>query len=312
MIKGKLVFIDLVNSNDRNYIIKDKYGITLGRIEIIEYSKENKNCTFRIEFYKNDNTLTYLKDAIECFRDSLFNNMGVQKINVLVPQNLELKPLVDLNFSLEGIVSSNKFKDGQYLDEFLFGIDVDAFKNSHVTNILRLNGENITLKVLYPEDAEEVLNFYIRNKQYLTPFEPSRNDSFYTLESQKKTIVEHYNQFLNGSNLPFGIYKDNCLIGKIQLSNIVLGVFRNGFIGYAMDEKEQGRGHMKEAVKLVVDYAFSDMELHRIEATALVDNIKSKRVLMACGFKEIGISEKYLFINGNWVDHSIFYKIAEA
>jgi [ribosomal protein S5]-alanine N-acetyltransferase len=311
MLKGKLVTIDSVQSSERNYIIKDKDGITLGRIEVVEYSKDNKNCTFRIEFYKDEDKLGYLKDAIQCFASSLFTNIGVYKVNILVREDMELQPLVDLKFSLEGIVSSNRLKSGEYLDEFLFGIDLDIFENLNVTNILRLKGDNITLKVLSPEDAKDILDFYIRNKQYLKPFEPTRADSFYTLESQRKYIVEHYNQFLNGSNISFGIYKDNCFIGKIQLSNIVLGVFKNAFIGYAMDEKEQGKGYMKEAVSLVLDYGFNDMELHRIEATALVDNLKSKRVLMSCGFKEIGISEKYLFINGDWRDHSVFYKVAE-
>ncbi|MBC8061814.1 MAG: GNAT family N-acetyltransferase [Clostridiaceae bacterium] len=312
MLKGKLVSIDSIKGSERNYIIKDRDGITLGRIEVIEYSKDNKNCTCRIEFYRDEDTLGYLKDAIQCFTSSLFVDMGVQKLNILVQEDLELQPLVDLKFSLQGIVSNNKLKDGKYIDEYLFGIDIDVFENSNVTNILRLNGENITLKVLSPEDAGEVLSFYIRNKEYLKPFEPSRKDSFYTLESQKQFIVEHYNQFLNGGNISFGIYIDNRLIGKIQLSNIVLGVFRNAFIGYSIDEKEQGKGYMKEAVKLALDYAFNDMDLHRIEATALVENHRSKKVLIACGFKEIGISEKYLFINGEWRDHSVFYKVAEG
>jgi ribosomal-protein-alanine N-acetyltransferase len=57
-----------------------------------------------------------------------------------------------------------------------------------------------------------------------------------------------------------------------------------------------------------VEYAFDELELHRIEATTLIDNEKSQRVLRNCGFKELGISEKYLYINGEWRDHMIFYK----
>ena len=311
MLRGRLVTIDSVQNSQKNYIIKDKDGITIGRIEVVEYSKENKFLTFRLDFYKSEDEGGYLKDAIKCFMKSLFTNIGVYKVNILVGEDMELQPLVDLDFSLEGILSGTRFKGGQHSDEFLFGIDLDVYDRSHRTNILRLKGDNITLKVLSPEDAEEILNFYIRNKNYLKPFEASKKDSFYTLESQRKSIVEHYNQFLNGSNISFGIYKENHLIGKIQLSNVVLGVFRNAFIGYAMDEKEQGNGYMKEAVNLVVDYAFDYMELHRIEATTLINNLRSKSVLSSCGFKEIGISEKYLFIDGDWRDHSIFYRVAK-
>lgn len=111
---------------------------------------------------------------------------------------------------------------------------------------------------------------------------------------------------MNGKSIPFGIYRNNKLIGKIQVSNIVLGIFRNAFIGYSIDEDQQGKGYMKEAINLVLDYAFTELKLHRIEASTLVNNKRSQSVLKACGFKEIGLSEKYLYINNMWQDHCIF------
>ena len=50
-------------------------------------------------------------------------------------------------------------------------------------------------------------------------------------------------------------------------------------------------------------------ELHRIEASALVDNEKSIGVLKSCGFKMLGINENYLLINGKWRDHVTYYTI---
>ena len=66
---------------------------------------------------------------------------------------------------------------------------------------------------------------------------------------------------------------------------------------------------MKEAVRLVIKYAFSEMDLHRIEASTLLDNVKSQRVLLANGFKELGVNKDYLLINGDWRDHRTFYII---
>ncbi len=94
-----------------------------------------------------------------------------------------------------------------------------------------------------------MLDFHLRNREFLKSFEPSREESFYTLDSQKRTLTESYKQFLNGNGINFGIYKKDKLIGKIRISNIVMGVFKNAFIGYSMDEKEQGKGYMKEAVR---------------------------------------------------------------
>ena len=110
--------------------------------------------------------------------------------------------------------------------------------------------------------------------------------------------MESYKQLMNGSSYDFGIYKNDYLIGKIKLSNIVSGVFKSGIIGYSIDKDFQGKGYMKEAVMLVLKYAKEELDLHRIEASVLVDNDRSKGVLIGCGFKEIGLNEKYLFING--------------
>ena len=154
-----------------------------------------------------------------------------------------------------------------------------------------------------------MLEFHLRNREFLKSFEPSREESFYTLESQKRTLIESYKQFLSGNGINFGIYKKDKLIGKIRISNIVMGVFKNAFIGYSMDEKEQGKGYMKEAVRIVIAYSFKELELHRIEASTLIDNERSQGVLRRCGFEELGISKKYLYINGEWRDHMVFYKV---
>lgn len=312
MIRGKLISINPVQGGDKNFIIRDENGINLGAINIIEYSKGNKNCTFRFEYYKSEDKSEYIKDALNSFIESLIEDLGIYKVNVIVREDVQLKGFIESGLKLEGVIASNLIKNGDILNEFIFGIDVPTYKKLSVTNIFRLQGENVELKILSPEDAEVVLDYYYRNKEYLKPFEPSRSSNFYTLDAQRRMLIEQYSQFLNGTNVPFGIFKDDKFIGKIQLSNIVLGAFRNAFVGYSIDEKEQGKGYMKEAVKLASEYAFEYLELHRLEATTLIDNIKSQKVLLNSGFKEIGKCERYLYINGVWRDHFVFYKTSET
>jgi len=66
---------------------------------------------------------------------------------------------------------------------------------------------------------------------------------------------------------------------------------------------------MTEAVKKVVDYAFTELKLHRIEGNVLPDNVSSLKVLDKNGFKYEGVSEKYLKINGVWRDHIHMVKL---
>jgi len=310
MNKGKYVCLEALKGNEREYIIKDNNYITLGRIFIVELDKKNKFCQFRLKFHKQaSGSYEYLKDALNLILNILFKNMGINKVNVIAHENINISAFTDLGFELEGIITDSLINESNYQSEIMFGINNLTFNRNLIKRDFMIKGKDIKIKVLDPGDAEEVLEFHIRNREFLKCFEPTRDENFYTLDSQKRTLIESYKQFLSGNGVNFGVYKEKNLIGKIRISNIVMGVFKNAFIGYSMDEKQQGKGYMKEAVRLVTEYAFDELELHRIEASTLIDNEKSQGVLKGCGFKELGISEKYLYINGEWRDHMVFYKV---
>lgn len=304
------VSLAAVKGNANEYIIKDSSGITLGRIFIIELARENRYCSFRVKFYRNQGEdYILLKEALKVILRSLFRNMNIFKATTLVDEDTNIRALTDLGYELDGVISNSIIASNNSKNELMFGIDKDAFDEGQRNKNLLLKGKSIELRILTPENASELLEYYKSNREYLRPFEPARDESFFTLDVQKKDLIENYKQFLSGNSVNLGIFNNDRFIGKIRVSNIVMGVFRNAFVGYSIDRTEQGRGYMKEALSLTLNYAFNDLGLHRIEATTLVDNIKSQAVLLACGFKEIGISEKYLYINGEWRDHKIFYRI---
>lgn len=305
---NKIAIIENVAGKDDQYIIKDTTGITAGRIFLVDYQPEDRSCIFRINYYRKNHS-SVLREALKIFLEKIFHSTTTHKVNVLIDEENDILPFTDLGFTLEGILDENIVSNGHYKTEFLFGITDLDFERFHKSNILRLKGRNIELKILTPEDAEAMLDYYIRNKDFLKAFEPCREKSFYTLEVQRRILIESYSQYLNGTDLAFGIYKDNMLIGKIKLSNIIMGVLKSCNIGYSLDKDYEDRGYMKEAVRLVIQYAFNEMGLHRIEASTLLDNVKSQRVLLANGFKELGINKDYLLINGAWRDHKTFYII---
>jgi [ribosomal protein S5]-alanine N-acetyltransferase len=312
MIRDNSISIDQVKGSLSEYIIREGSGITIGRVFIIELSKENRYCLMRLKFYKTGEECSeYLRGALNMFLLSLFKNMNIYKVDVLVDEEICIEPFTQLGFELEGIIINCTLTGNVFRDELMFGVDIDTFNNINRRRSLLLKGKNIELKVLNPENTKEVLDFYIKNKEYLKPFEPLRESSFYTLEAQRASIIEGYKQYLNGTSVNMGIFRDNKFIGKIRISNVVIGSFKSATIGYSIDEGEQGKGYMKEACNLAVGYAFEEMGLHRIEGSTLVDNIKSQRVLRSCGFKELGLNEKYLYINGQWRDHITFYKVKE-
>ncbi|BDU83994.1 GNAT family protein [Clostridium perfringens] len=304
----KNVFIEAIRGNDREYVVKDKVGIILGRFFLKDLDSKNKKVDVKFKFYKEDN-YKLMKETLRKILKVLFAEKDIYKINLFVSDIKNFNAYLDLGFMLEGILSYNVCNNGIQKDEYIMGININDFNDKVKLVQFQLNTERLALRNLTPENTEEMLDYYIRNEEHLRQYEPTRDSSFYTYEGQKEILTESFRQFIDGTSIDLGIFKDEKLIGKIKLSNIVYGILRNAFVGYSIDKEHQGKGYMKEALNTVCSYAFEEMGLHRLEASTLMDNSRSQGVLKACGFNELGISEKYLYINGEWRDHKIFYKV---
>ncbi|EGT0014728.1 GNAT family N-acetyltransferase [Clostridium perfringens] len=304
----KNVFIEAIRGNDREYVVKDKVGIILGRFFLKDLDSKNKKVDVKFKFYKEDN-YKLMKETLRKILKVLFAEKDIYKINLFVSDIKNFNAYLDLGFMLEGILSDNVCNNGIQKDEYIMGININDFNDKVKLVQFQLNTERLALRNLTPENTEEMLDYYIRNEEHLRQYEPTRDSGFYTYDGQKEILTESFRQFIDGTSIDLGIFKDEKLIGKIKLSNIVYGILRNAFVGYSIDKEHQGKGYMKEALNTVCSYAFEEMGLHRLEASTLMDNSRSQGVLKACGFNELGISEKYLYINGEWRDHKIFYKV---
>ena len=97
--------------------------------------------------------------------------------------------------------------------------------------------------------------------------------------------------------------QDDALVGYLELTNIVRGIFQSAYLGYYAFEGQQGRGLMKEGLSLLARRAFGPMKLHRMEANIQPANAASIALVRACGFHQEGYSPKYLKIRGRWCDH---------
>ncbi|MCR4943345.1 MAG: GNAT family N-acetyltransferase [Clostridium sp.] len=303
--KQKVTIMKIANTEE-DYIIRDKDSINIGVFSITNLDEENRNCSVKLNFYR-ENDYDLLKETLKLIVQAIFKNIDINKINICTIDSINVSSFLDLGFILQGIFFDNIYFRGEYSNEISMGITRNDYYECQRINFVDLEGEDIELRLLTLENAEDLLQYYIRNKEHLRAFEPNRDNSFYTLEVQKELISESYRQFLNGTTVDMGIFKEGKLIGKVKVSNIVGGILKNGVIGYSIDQDEQGKGYMKQAVKLALEYIFREFRLHRIEASALVDNERSKNVLKACGFKELGLNEEYLFIDGKWRDHITYY-----
>ena len=96
---------------------------------------------------------------------------------------------------------------------------------------------------------------------------------------------------------------DDRLIGVVNINDIVMGGFRSGSLGYYADMEMAGLGYMGEGLALVLDHAFTVLDLHRLEANVQPANAASIALIRKLGFRKEGFSPKFLQIDDIWRDH---------
>ena len=101
------------------------------------------------------------------------------------------------------------------------------------------------------------------------------------------------------------------LVGAVDVSEIVRGVFRSGYLGYYAFEPHARGGLMTEGLALVARDAFRRLGLHRLEANVQPENEASIRLLRRLGFRKEGYSPRYLKIRGRWRDHERWAILAD-
>ncbi|MEP7281521.1 MAG: GNAT family protein [Rubrivivax sp.] len=93
------------------------------------------------------------------------------------------------------------------------------------------------------------------------------------------------------------------LAGAVNLTNVVHGNFRSGYLGYFAFAGHERRGMMRSALLAVIRHAFGPLRLHRVEANIQPGNTASIALARACGLQREGFSPAYLKVGGRWRDH---------
>ncbi len=166
--------------------------------------------------------------------------------------------------------------------------------------------KRLVLRLSSPFIADAVHELYLNNSDFFSKHETAVNHiqlMSYVDFSRYLAADEKMSQM--GHSYRFWIFErgsEKC-IGCVALTDIIRGSMLSCYINYKLDERYQHNGYMIEAAKFCVSFAFNKLGLHRIEADILPRNNSSMRVVQKLGFKNDGIAEKLINVNGVWQDH---------
>jgi ribosomal-protein-alanine N-acetyltransferase len=175
---------------------------------------------------------------------------------------------------------------------------------------LRLYGRRVVLRPLVPQDFNAWSEVRRRNGEWLTQWEPMRLPHHPDPETNREVFAARCGsrdrERLAGSQYAFGIFVDGAFAGELNLNNIVRGAMQSATIGYWIDRARAGRSLMSESIVVLMQFAFEELNLNRLEICIIPRNSNSRRVVEKLDLREEGIAQRFLEINGAWEDHVRF------
>jgi RimJ/RimL family protein N-acetyltransferase len=122
-----------------------------------------------------------------------------------------------------------------------------------------------------------------------------------------ETIADDARALAAGEHLRLGIVRirDAQLIGTCSLFNLV-PESRRAELGYGLAHAAWGQGFMHEALVALLDYGFTELLLHRVEADIDPRNEASARSLARLGFKKEGHLRDRWVVGGEVSDSALY------
>lgn len=180
--------------------------------------------------------------------------------------------------------------------------------------LLQYETRRLMLKIIGPDYARQVLNFYLDDKALFEQYESDRSPNFYSEGHQHTILQVEYGLALKMQQIRFYVFlkeQPEQIIGTVCLYHIS-NTYSHAELGYKFSSKFHHNGYASEAVEKLLDIAFTELNIHRVTAHVQGDNHPSIRLLTGLGFEKEGICRDFLYLHGKWEDHLQYSLIAPS
>ncbi|MBM4162292.1 MAG: GNAT family N-acetyltransferase [Ignavibacteria bacterium] len=168
--------------------------------------------------------------------------------------------------------------------------------------------EGLYLRTLEPDDAEGLFALTDSNRAYLRRWLPWL-DVNQTVDDTRSFIELAMRQMAGNAGFQAGIWRDYQLAGVAGYHHLDWPN-RSTNIGYWLGERFQGRGIMTKSCAVLVDYAFENWSLRRVEIRCATGNLKSRAIPDRLGFRCEGVLREAEWLYDHFVDHAVYGMLA--
>lgn len=170
-------------------------------------------------------------------------------------------------------------------------------------------GKTAELRLLEQRHAEELFALTDQSRAHLRRWLPE-SDVPRSLGDCRTVIKAGLERFANNLGILAGIWCEGRLVGVIGLGKIEWEN-RSSSIGYWLGESFQGKGLAREACRALINYAFRDLKLKRLEIRCATDNPKSCAIPRRLGFRKEGVLLQSQALDDRYLDIEVYGLLAE-
>lgn len=175
----------------------------------------------------------------------------------------------------------------------------------------RLYAGDIYLQRLRKSQADELLQLYLANRDFLERWLQPLPSNMNKLQMQK-LIADDHRLARSGSRLDLGLFMTDTgrLIGRIALHSVDYGIQLSAGISYWISQEHSRAGFMTRALATLTSFAFEEIYLHRLWLHIICDNVASLQLAHKLGFVHEGRLRENLFVAGKWQDSLVLSLLA--
>ncbi len=146
---------------------------------------------------------------------------------------------------------------------------------------VRVETERMTLRLPEHGDWRQWSEVREASAEFLAKWEPVWSTDHLTRRAFSNRVYWASRAEAQGQALPMLLIRraDQQLLGALTLDNIRRGPSQTGTFGYWIGEPFARQGYMREAILALTHHAFTRMDLSRLEAACLPENLPSRGVL---------------------------------
>ena len=173
--------------------------------------------------------------------------------------------------------------------------------------MLTLKGETIYLRALEPEDIDFV--YSVENDERI--WEVSNTQTPYSKFLIRQYLENAHQDIYEARQLRLAICKDRNFpaLGLVDLFDFDAKNHRAGIGILIKNPENRNAGIGKEALGLLIKYAFSHLNLRQVFANIAIENEASLALFANFGFEQIGIKKQWNLVNGKYKDEAMFQLI---